>query len=496
MKAQHTYKPMVRYLLSIGILSFVFCSVATGEGIKTVRYRLIEGSILVDDCTICGRPPLPIPIRGSFWLEKLEENPLFADYLVKGLTFKSAASWFEYEGRLEGTYRIGGEVAIVQQMTLRGRINKRENLEFDSELVPTQAPFPWIEIDLRQLPPTDPLQTFSFHIVAVPWPRVLFSTETSFTSSSSGIRQVSDGDLLNSSGRVIYTNSELTARLGITPPAPEIGLDAVMGHPGMMPPPLAGSDWPSYEILFSVEQDIFSEKLGMVGQGDILSNAGYIFRRNSELVKAFLPESATVDYGLDALALGGPDGSVLFSTEEGFFSKRLGESIGDGDLLCEDGFIFKRIGDLLANFHPIEPRPIPFGLDAVYVWPHGEVWFSIEVDFADGQLGTIGHGDLLSDRGRVVVRNSELIAPFRPVGNVGDVGLDSLQVIPIFCAADFNMDRVVNLADLATFAAGWMSKLGDMEWNPDCDINIPADDIIDTLDLVVFAEEWLVCGCL
>lgn len=494
MKAQHTYKPMVRYLLTMGILSFVFCSVATGEGIKTVRYRLIEGSILVDDCTICGRPPLPIPIRGSFWLEKLEENPLFADYLVKGLTFKSAASWFEYEGRLEGTYRIGGEVAIVQQMTLQGRINKRENLEFDSNSVAAQAPFPWIEIDLQQLPPTDPLQTFSFHIVAVPWPRVLFSTETSFTSSSSGIRNISDGDLLSSSGRVIYTNRELTARLCITPPAPEIGLDAVMGQPGLLPPP-PGKDWPSYEVLFSVEDDIFSEKVGMLYDGDILSNAGYIFRRHGELVKAFLPEAPDMDYGLDALMLGGPDGPALFSTEEGFFSKRLGESIGDGDLLSEDGFIFKRIGDLLSNFHPIEPRPIPFGLDAVYVWPHGEVWFSIEVDFADGQLGTIGHGDLLSDRGRVIMRNSELIAPFRPVGNVGDVGLDGLQVTQNFCAADFNMDSVVNLADLATFAQAWMSKPGDMEWNPDCDINIPADNIVDILDLAHLAEEWLRGTC-
>ena len=495
MKAQHIYKLMVRYLLSIGILSFALCSLAMGEGIKIVRYRLIEGSILVDDCTICGRPPLPIPIRGSFWLEKVDENPLFTDFLVRDLTFTDTFTGTDYEGRLEGTYRIGGEVAIVQRMTLQGRINKRENLEFDSNSVPAQAPFPWIEIDLRQLPPTDPLQTFSFHIVAVPWPRVLFSTETSFTSSSSGIRNISDGDLLSSSGRVIYTNRELTARLGITPPSPEIGLDAVMECPGLMSPPPAGSDWPSYEVLFSVEQDIFSEKVGMLHDGDILSNAGYIFRRNSELVKAFLPESATMDYGLDALTLGGPDGPVLFSTEKGFFSKRLGESIGDGDLLCEDGFIFKRIGDLLANFHPIEPRPIPFGLDAVYVWPHGEVWFSIEVDFADGQLGTIGHGDLLSDRGRVIMRNSELIAPFRPVGNVGDVGLDGLQVIPKFCAADFNMDGKINFADLSIFAQAWMSKPGDMEWNPDCDINIPADNIVDTLDLVVFAEEWLGSGC-
>jgi hypothetical protein len=35
-------------------------------------------------------------------------------------------------------------------------------------LVPTGAAFPRIEIDLQQLPPTDPFHTFSIHLVALP----------------------------------------------------------------------------------------------------------------------------------------------------------------------------------------------------------------------------------------------------------------------------------------------------------------------------------------
>jgi len=466
--------------------------VLTSCGIgEAIRYRLIEGSILIDECTICGRPPLIVPIRGSFWLELTEQNPLFSSFLVRGLTFTDTTGELEYTGQMEGTYQIGGEVVIIQQMTLKGRINNFEGLMFNNKVATTQVPFPWIEIDLLQVPPTDPLHTFSIHLVAVPWPRVLFSTETGFTSSARGMIHISNGDLLSSSGRVVRTNSELTARLGITPPVPDIGLDAVSVLPGS-PPPLPGEDWRPCEILFSVEQNIFSERLGLLSNGDLLSSGGWIVRRNSDLIGPFAPQTPVEDYGLDAVAMS-PEGLILFSIEEDFFSKSLGMSVGHGDLLREDGIIFKSGSELLAKFHPIEPRPIPFGLDAVYVWPNGEVWFSIEVDFADMYLGSIGHGDILSDIGRVVVRNKELIAPFKPLEKITDFGLDSLEVIWPSLAADFDYDGNVDFADLAIFASAWMSKPGDAEWNPDCDISIPADNSVDILDLAVLTEQWLKC---
>jgi len=45
--------------------------------------------------------------------------------------------------------------------------------------------------------------------------------------------------------------------------------------------------------------------------------------------------------------------------------------------------------------------------------------------------------------------------------------------------------------DIAMLASTWSSRPADMRWNPDCDISIPADDLVDSLDLGLFAEQWL-----
>jgi len=153
MKAKHSHKIVIECLLAMAILTWYLpgadeaygTTIRNGMALsacsdgKLVRYRLIEGSMLVDDCTICGRPPIPIPIRGYFWLELVEQNPLFSDYLVRGLTFTDTFGDSNYVGRMEGTYHIGGEVALLQQMTLEGRISQYEDLKFASEAGPPQS---------------------------------------------------------------------------------------------------------------------------------------------------------------------------------------------------------------------------------------------------------------------------------------------------------------------------------------------------------------------
>ena len=56
---------------------------------------------------------------------------------------------------------------------------------------------------------------------------------------------------------------------------------------------------------------------------------------------------------------------------------------------------------------------------------------------------------------------------------------------------DFEPDGDVDLADFAVLAAAWLSSPGDDNWNPACDISIPADNFIDMLDLTVFSGNWL-----
>ncbi|MHC4110452.1 MAG: hypothetical protein ACYSUY_05210 [Planctomycetota bacterium] len=456
-----------------------------GSGaVRAVRYRLIEGSTLVDDCTICGRPTILIPIRGSFWLVPTGQDMWFSYFAIRGLWFKSVYPVMEYKGQMEGTYKIGGDFALVHQMTFKGFINQFEDLKFDSGVVFPKMGFPWIEIDLLQVPPTDPLHTFGMHLVAVPWPDVWFSTEEGFTSSVQDISKISDGDILSPTGRLIRSNNQLTVNLGIMPIVPDIGLDAILG----LVPQSTELPRPCCEIWFSAEQDIHSETLGQLHHGDLLSNGGRIVRSYIDFIGAFSPMPPIPDAGLDAIALDA-NRHLLFSVEEDFFSEKLGRTINHGDLLSEDGRIFKTISDLLANFQPIEPRPISFGLDAAYVWPHGEVWFSIEVDFADLHLGTIGHGDLLSDRGRVIARNQELVESFGPIEDLADFGLDGLQVLWPFLPPDFDFDGDVDFVDFALFAAYWQETGYTICSRAD----LNCDGKMDFLDVQEFGVNWLIC---
>ncbi|MBN2271595.1 MAG: hypothetical protein JXN61_13335 [Sedimentisphaerales bacterium] len=447
-----------------------------------VRYRLMEGSYLIDDCTICGRPTIPVPIRGSFWLKPTGENPLFSYYAVRGLRFESSSPHSEYVGHFNGTYQAGGEVALVQQMTLQGRIDEFGVLEFDSGMVMLQAPFPWIEIDLAQVPPSDPLHTFSLHFVAVPWPEIWFSTETGFTSSTMGMVSVSEGDLLSARGRVVRTNYRLTANLGIMPIVPDIGLDAVIGQAPAASTP-AGSH--RCRIWFSSREDIYSESFGPLRNGDLLDSAGAIARRHDELIGPFSPEPPIPQFGLDAAAIG-PEGQVLFSTGDGFFSESLGVMISDGDLLDERGLVFKSSSDLMRNFQPIDPMPKVFGLDAAYVWPNGEVWFSITTSFTDLRLGHIGYGDLLSDTGRVVIRNLDLLGPFAPVEDLADFGLDTVTIVwpgP----GNINGTGPVDMGDFAVLAQDWQR---DVEC-PCESSDLDCDGRVGFGDFCIMAFDWL-----
>ncbi|MBI9015701.1 MAG: hypothetical protein JEZ07_00415 [Phycisphaerae bacterium] len=60
-------------------------------------------------------------------------------------------------------------------------------------------------------------------------------------------------------------------------------------------------------------------------------------------------------------------------------------------------------------------------------------------------------------------------------------------------SADFDENGLVNLFDFHIFSNSWLALDSDFNWNPECDISEPSDNIISFDDFVVFASQWLEC---
>ena len=56
---------------------------------------------------------------------------------------------------------------------------------------------------------------------------------------------------------------------------------------------------------------------------------------------------------------------------------------------------------------------------------------------------------------------------------------------------DFDYDCGVDFGDFAILVLAWLTEPPDAQWNPFCDISIPADNKIDWWDLDIFTDNWL-----
>jgi len=379
-------------------------------------YLLLDGSSLLDDCPICDRVAIEEPMRGTFALRLIEQNQLGSRYALEDISLTAGARPYVVKG--SGTFEVGGEVALRQQMFLRVEIDdgRTNRLCFFTNTSPAlNRAWPMIDSSLDQTNGT-PGQVYHLRLAAAPVREIWFSTVASFTSAhgQAPSNHISPGDLVSFSGGIVKRNSELLQRFQMMPVIADLGLDAVYILPGG-------------EIAFSIDQDGFSQTLGLIQHGDLLSNKGRILRNNQDLLAPFVPHPALPDAGLDAVQVL-DNGDILFSIETNTFSKRLLVTLQRGDLLCSTGQVWRSNQQLLSKFHPAEPTN-DYGLDAVYVWPQGEIWFSTEAGFQDLALGAILPGDLLSDSGYVVFRNLELLGAFAPLEDLADFGLDALFIV-------------------------------------------------------------------
>jgi len=384
-------------------------------------YTLVGGSQLTDDCPICDHVTVPVPMRGTFQLRFLGQGPLFDNYAVENVSFAAG----ETTGRAykvvgKGTYRVGGEVGLQQDLFLEviiddGVTNQLCDLTNASPNITRR--WPMLQASVVQSNGTLARQ-FRLDINAAPFREIWFSTVTNFVAGiwNSPTNSVSGGDLLSSSGRVVKRNQQLTAKLGIQPPVPDVGLNDTAVLPGG-------------EIAFSIAQNLFSENLGPIWVDDLLTDRGRILGvANQDLIAAFLPTAPLPEHiGLGAVQFM-DDGEIVFSVQNAFGSKKLGVTLHPGDLLSNSGTMVKSGKQLFAPFSPLNPTN-DIGLKAIYVWPSGESWFSTRDGFYDTRSNYFSAGDLLSDQGYIVYHNTELLSAFAPITGSTDLGLDALFVV-------------------------------------------------------------------
>lgn len=428
---------LIRKLVVAACVCFLGAT-ALAQFTNRVVYTVLDGSILVDDCPICDRPTIEESLRGTFDLVPRQITPPYSRYDLTNIDFVAGAgTGLERRITGSGAYVRFEEFAVLQDMTLAVQIKDaytHRTAYFTNESRSVSKPFPLIDISLDQTNPI-PSQRFAIRLFAAPVREIWFSTARSLTSTNSPppTNQISAGDLISNHGRIVKRNQELNRNLGVMPPVSDLGLDAVQ---------IAKRG----EILFSLPQNVFSETLGLIQHGDLLSSRGAIVRRNQQLLAAFHP-ATTNDAGLDAFRLL-PGSEVLFSIQSNILIGS-GTKLSRGDILSDQGYIFKAHERLMVNFHPSITN-YDFGLDAFQILPNGEIWFSVEEDFNDTQIGTVKAGDLLSSFGFRVLKNEDLVAAFAPSDPSIDYGLDALFVItdtePVRLAPRFVQQAATNEA--------------------------------------------------
>jgi hypothetical protein len=442
---------------------------------STVRYQLLEGSMLTDECLPCARAPIQYALRGSFTLSVIEENPILSRYAVNDLIFIAGSPGAEYTITGAGTFEFGGEVGLRQQMVLTGNIkspSQSGEIGFTNVSSAVSRLWPMLAITVQQTNGTL-ASTITLNIAAAPIREIWFSTTASFHSANfpPSNNEVGAGDILSSEGRIVKTNRQLQEPF-VTDPTNSVGLDAFNLLPGG-------------EIAFSTEaaSPFGDGSVAFIRSGKVLHFA--------DILRPLAPP-ITQDPGLDALQFTS-DTKFYFSIKQDVIISQDPQNIvlKNGDILWVDlalqqGGVFKSNYELLSRFNlPPSFAPVELGLDALYIWPSGEIWFSTRDGFQDLQLGAITGGDLLSDQGYIVYRNLELVSNFAPIEDVSGFGLDALYVVSdaVATAADTSLSASVTADGRASLSWKSLARVFQVEATDDLTLSFrPISPIVPDLE--------------
>jgi hypothetical protein len=90
---------------------------------RRTSYVLLEGSSFLDQCLICGRPDIYLPLRGTFELVLVQPTAPYTKYAIQNINFTAGAGTsMERHLTGDGTYVRFEEFAVLQDMNLAVQI--------------------------------------------------------------------------------------------------------------------------------------------------------------------------------------------------------------------------------------------------------------------------------------------------------------------------------------------------------------------------------------
>ena len=165
MSANWKISPPDRLLLRRNLLSFVtksplvlvLCAVAAvsdlakAEGAnRSILYQLNADSSLMQGCFPPCLCPLQfgVPVKATFLLTPAGSDSLFTTYAVTNVSWIFSINGTNLFVTGGGTYKVGGEVALQQELSLDLHLGGSSVKHFDSGLVADSAPFPNIKVSI------------------------------------------------------------------------------------------------------------------------------------------------------------------------------------------------------------------------------------------------------------------------------------------------------------------------------------------------------------
>jgi hypothetical protein len=133
--------------LAATLCSAAPCAAAPADSTGTLYALTTPPSGLEVGCQgPCECPIIAIPTYGSFELVQTGADALYTYYAVHRYiaSFNNGPGAVAITG--SGQYRVGGDVALMQELTLDLDIQGQPTQHFDSGLVPVRSAFPRIEV--------------------------------------------------------------------------------------------------------------------------------------------------------------------------------------------------------------------------------------------------------------------------------------------------------------------------------------------------------------